>query len=294
MKKICKICGSPIYGGHNKKYCESCLKQVRADQHIKYRAREAAGISRKLGSTDICGLCGNPYSVSSSRQRYCQKCSSISPRPSRRVLPDDYYTSGATPTGYQQGILYLYGSFAGDSFIVRSAERHYVDAVSPLFKNSTPFLQHNSAEGKKDYWVIKASTRFTFLRKPSLDDISDWTGFLRAFIEIQSCLDLRPHKSRGGAPIRTPRLRIFGARDDLEQIMRHLPAAQKRSRIYAPRPAQRLRSITSLRVKSLTSWILSMVPRAMRPYGPCGKTYWQQNKRAAPCGAALLLITRSF
>lgn len=228
MEKICKICGTPIYGGHNKKYCASCLKQVRADQHIKYRAREAAGISRKLGSTDICGLCGNPYSVSSSRQRYCPKCSSLHPRPSRRVLPDDYYTSGATPTGYQQGILYLYGSFAGDSFVVRSAERHYVDAVSPLFKNSTPFLQHNSAEGKKDYWVIKASTRFTFLHKPSLDDISDWTGFLRAFIEIQSCLDLRPHKSRGGAPIRTPRLRIFGARDDLEQIMRHLPAAQKK------------------------------------------------------------------
>lgn len=113
-------------------------------------------------------------------------------------------------------------------FYVRSANKHYVDSVSSLFKNSSPFLQHNSTDGRRDYWVIKASTRFSFLSKPSLDDVSDWAGFLRAFIEIQSCLDLRPHKSRGGAPIRTPRLRIFGARDDLEQIMRHLPAAQKK------------------------------------------------------------------
>lgn len=226
--KNCSVCGAAISGGPNKKYCSICLKQVRADQHAQSRSRAASGTSRKLGSDAVCELCGKPYSVSSSRQRYCPKCSSLHPRPSRRVLPDDYYTSGPSPTGYQQGILYLYGSFVGESFIVRSAERHYVDAVSPLFKNSTPFLQHNSAEGKKDYWVIKASTRFTFLRKPSLDDISDWTGFLRAFIEIQSCLDLRPQKSRGGAPIRTPRLRVFGARADLEQIMRHLPAAQKK------------------------------------------------------------------
>lgn len=226
--KNCSVCGAAISGGPNKKYCSICLKQVRADQHAQSRSRAAAGTSRELGSDAVCELCGKPYSVSSGRQRYCPSCSSLRPRPSRRVLPDDYYTSGPSPTGYQQGILYLYGSYCGDMFYVRSANKHYVDSVSSLFKNSSPFLQHNSTDGRRDYWVIKASTRFSFLSKPSLDDVSDWAGFLRAFIEIQSCLDLRPHKSRGGAPIRTPRLRIFGARDDLEQIMRHLPAAQKK------------------------------------------------------------------
>ena len=130
-------------------------------------------------------------------------------------------------TGYQQGILYLNGSFQHGTytrFVVRNIDRHYVDAVSDLFLPSHPYFQRHNDPCKRDYWCIKS----VHVSMPSLDDVSDWRGFRRAFVELQGSLDLWRHKNRKGDYLYTPRLRLYGSESDLLAVSSNLPAGAKK------------------------------------------------------------------
>lgn len=72
--RICRQCGARFEGGPRAWYCPDCRgERKRAhDREAKERAR--VGTSRKIGSTDICVVCGKPYSVASGTQRYCPDC----------------------------------------------------------------------------------------------------------------------------------------------------------------------------------------------------------------------------
>lgn len=129
-------------------------------------------------------------------------------------------------TGYQQAVLYLLGCRLGDRFAVRCIDRWYVDAVSDLFANK-PYLQRRSEPGKKDYWCIKSHITRAH-NPPQLNEITDWVGFSRAFLELQSCLDLWRHKNKRGEPIATPRLRLYGQPDVLQAVCASLPARPKK------------------------------------------------------------------
>lgn len=130
-------------------------------------------------------------------------------------------------TGYQQGILYLNGSFQHGTytrFVVRNIDLHYVDAVSGLFLPSRPYFQRHNDPRKRDYWCIKS----VHVSMPSLDGVSDWRGFCRAFVELQGCLDLWRHKNRKGDYLYTPRLRLYGSESDLLAVSSNLPAGAKK------------------------------------------------------------------
>lgn len=128
------------------------------------------------------------------------------------------------PTGYQQAILHLLGIHADGRFLVRCVDRWYVDAVADLFPTS-PYLQSRRGDGKKDFWTLKSAR--VDLRQ-DLSDITDWQGFCRGVIELQSSVDLWRHINGSGNGRFTPRMRIFGSAELLYAIMPHLPAAPKK------------------------------------------------------------------
>lgn len=126
-------------------------------------------------------------------------------------------------SGYQQAILYLIGIKASGKFLVRSVDKWYIDAVSDLFPTA-PYLQRRN-DGKKDFWTVK-SAKVDY--RLELDAVADKPGFCRGVIELQGTLDAWKHRSRKGASIVTPRLRIYGEPQILQFVMDSLPATAKK------------------------------------------------------------------
>lgn len=132
--------------------------------------------------------------------------------------------------GYQQAILYLLGYWQEKRYLVRCVDKHYIDAVAPLFERTRPFLQHRTGE-KKDYWCIKSASAENFT-PPTLDDVDDWPAFSRAVVELQGLVDLRKTSSRG-VPQRRLRLRIYGKPDLLEAVCSRFPAKPKKNAVHS-------------------------------------------------------------
>lgn len=67
--RICRQCGTTFPGGPRAWYCPDCRAERRRAGNAK-RGKPA----RLLGSEDLCVVCGDPYIVKSSRQKYCPAC----------------------------------------------------------------------------------------------------------------------------------------------------------------------------------------------------------------------------
>jgi len=74
ISHVCQTCGKTFVSGMAAKYCPDCVAERRRAQRADYQRRKSEGQYRALGSTDICELCGKPYIVESSSQRYCRDC----------------------------------------------------------------------------------------------------------------------------------------------------------------------------------------------------------------------------
>lgn len=70
----CLTCGKIFLGGPRAAYCPDCREERRKSAAAAYRARKAAGKTRRIGSIDICRSCGKEYVVTSSLQMYCPDC----------------------------------------------------------------------------------------------------------------------------------------------------------------------------------------------------------------------------
>lgn len=70
--RVCRECSTVFQGGPRAWYCPSC-REIRKKESL--RKHRLNGTSRPLGSTDLCIVCGAPYIVNSSRQKYCKSCS---------------------------------------------------------------------------------------------------------------------------------------------------------------------------------------------------------------------------
>lgn len=126
-------------------------------------------------------------------------------------------------TGYQQGIIYLSGSRPEPGrIVVRNIVRHYVDTLAPLSTRTRPYYQQRDRAGRPGYWVLKLRGEL-----PTLSDVADWSGFCRAFIELQGRLDTQRIRKPSGAVSERLRLRIWGDPASLTAIMAVLPARQK-------------------------------------------------------------------
>lgn len=72
--RTCQQCGAVFFGGGRAFYCPDCRAERHRAQHAAYQQRKRAGQVRALGSTDYCVICGRPYIVEGSNQRYCPLC----------------------------------------------------------------------------------------------------------------------------------------------------------------------------------------------------------------------------
>lgn len=73
-QRICRECGREFPGGPRAWYCPECRAERQKAQDREANARRKAGTTRKIGSEDICTVCGKPYTVTSGTQLYCPDC----------------------------------------------------------------------------------------------------------------------------------------------------------------------------------------------------------------------------
>ena len=77
IEHVCKTCGAVFIGGPRATYCPECRQERKKQQKKISNSKQRAGLTRKLGSTDICERCGQPYTVMNGLQRYCPACAPV-------------------------------------------------------------------------------------------------------------------------------------------------------------------------------------------------------------------------
>ena len=93
-QRVCRQCGSTFPGGPRAWYCPACRIDRQAEASKKYHKNGAA---RPLGSMDNCEVCGKPYIVNSSRQRYCPECAPDTVKAVTNAQSRDWNAANATP-----------------------------------------------------------------------------------------------------------------------------------------------------------------------------------------------------
>lgn len=122
------------------------------------------------------------------------------------------------PTGYQQGILVALGSWNGDRLYVRSIDRWYPDQMQTLFRSRVYSLDDAHVSGRRQYIIKSPSAHI-----PTLDEVVDWKGFARAYIEIHGAITpITQHKKH------VPGMKIYGREHVVEVLMAHLPIEPKK------------------------------------------------------------------
>lgn len=71
--KTCVTCGAGFIGGPTAIYCPACRAE-RIRERDRRRTETQRARSRKIGSTDLCQICGQQYEVRGGQQKYCPAC----------------------------------------------------------------------------------------------------------------------------------------------------------------------------------------------------------------------------
>lgn len=97
--RICRTCGITFPGGPRAWYCPTCRSE-------RTRARDRdfkkSGPVRKLGSTDICTVCGGEYTVTAGLQKYCPTCAPDAIRAVDREQGRSWYAENGDPDQRRQ------------------------------------------------------------------------------------------------------------------------------------------------------------------------------------------------
>lgn len=72
--RVCRSCGVTFPGGPRAWYCPDCRVVRRRESDRRHSQAVKTGEARKIGSTDLCQICGQPYTVTGSLQKYCPDC----------------------------------------------------------------------------------------------------------------------------------------------------------------------------------------------------------------------------
>lgn len=73
-ERVCSVCGVMFTGGPSVRYCPDCRIERQRQTNRAYKQRRAAGNVRQIGSTSVCEICGEPYTVTGGLQKYCPVC----------------------------------------------------------------------------------------------------------------------------------------------------------------------------------------------------------------------------
>ncbi|MBQ7344500.1 MAG: hypothetical protein IJW45_00370 [Oscillospiraceae bacterium] len=92
--RTCRTCGITFPGGPRAWYCPTCRRERRRAMD---REAKRSGPARTLGSTDICTVCGDQYTVNSGRQRYCPACAPDAVKAIDRAQGLEWYAANSDP-----------------------------------------------------------------------------------------------------------------------------------------------------------------------------------------------------
>lgn len=95
--RVCRTCGVAFPGGPRAWYCPDCRRERKRVQKNQANARARAGTTRKLGSEDLCVVCGGKYTVKSGNQHYCPGCAEEAVRVIDRQQSKDWNAANTTP-----------------------------------------------------------------------------------------------------------------------------------------------------------------------------------------------------
>ena len=95
--RVCKTCGRTFSGGPRAWYCPECRHERKLAADLEYHKRDKMGVSRQLGSQDLCQRCGKPYTVCSGLQRFCPECAEINLREVDNRQGTEYYYRNVKP-----------------------------------------------------------------------------------------------------------------------------------------------------------------------------------------------------
>ena len=101
MKRTCRQCGKEFQGGPRAWYCPGCRVEKQREYERKYNRTS----SRKIGSTDLCVVCGGEYTVESGTQKYCPACRVEAVKAVDRRQGLEYYAankSNINPSRYEK------------------------------------------------------------------------------------------------------------------------------------------------------------------------------------------------
>lgn len=94
--RVCTVCGTTFLGGPAARYCPTCRAQRRRENDRRYKRN---GSVRKLGSVDICKVCGGEYVVANGKQKYCPKCAPEAIRALDNAKSREWNAANTTPEG---------------------------------------------------------------------------------------------------------------------------------------------------------------------------------------------------
>ena len=93
FKHKCEMCGLEFETNNTRaKYCIYCRDKAQAARNRAYAEKKKSGFAVKIGSEQICPICGKTYTVTSGSQKYCKECTAGKKR--KKSAPNTEYLKG--------------------------------------------------------------------------------------------------------------------------------------------------------------------------------------------------------
>lgn len=93
FKHKCEICGLEFETNNTRaKYCIYCRDKVQVQRNRAYAEKKKSGSAIKIGSEQVCPICGKTYTVTSGSQKYCKECTAGKKR--KKSAPNTEYLKG--------------------------------------------------------------------------------------------------------------------------------------------------------------------------------------------------------
>ena len=89
----CEMCGMEFQTASNRaKYCIYCRDKVQVQRNRAYAEKKKSASAVKIGSEQVCPICGKTYTVTSGAQKYCKECTAGKKR--KKSAPNTEYLKG--------------------------------------------------------------------------------------------------------------------------------------------------------------------------------------------------------
>ncbi|MBO5062773.1 MAG: DUF4279 domain-containing protein [Prevotella sp.] len=93
FKHKCEMCGLEFETNNTRaKYCIYCRDKVQVQRNRAYAEKNKSGSAVKIGSEQVCPICGKTYTVTSGSQKYCKECTAGKKR--KKSAPNTEYLKG--------------------------------------------------------------------------------------------------------------------------------------------------------------------------------------------------------